>query len=61
MDDDKVKETMANIRNVGRVRGIDKALGDYDIDVILAPADSEVGMFASAAGKSSQLTCESCY
>jgi len=38
------------LREIGRERGIDATLKKYDIDVILAPADSPATKFPSAAG-----------
>lgn len=46
-------ETLKGIRKIGRDEGIDKALADYKIDVILGPADSPITKMASASGKHS--------
>ena len=39
-------------REAGRTRGIDRYLEQYDIDVIIGPADCECTEPAAAAGKS---------
>lgn len=43
---------MANLRDLGRTRGIDHTLAEYDIDVIIGPAESYLVDFAAASGKS---------
>lgn len=42
---------LAHARHVSRVQGIDKTLKDYDLDIIICPADSEFNVIVSAAGK----------
>lgn len=49
---------LRNIREIGRVKGIDKALGEHGIDVIIGPADSQVTKIAAAAGKEDHITSE---
>lgn len=42
---------MTKIRDVGRSRGIDHTLEEYNIDVIIGPAESALTAFAAASGK----------
>ncbi|KAL6817485.1 amidase signature domain-containing protein [Trichoderma camerunense] len=41
---------LSHARKVGRDIGIDKTLKDYNVDLIIAPADSPVNLLVSAAG-----------
>ncbi|EED21632.1 glutamyl-tRNA(gln) amidotransferase subunit A, putative [Talaromyces stipitatus ATCC 10500] len=41
---------LRNIREIGRTNGIDRILKDYEIDVIIGPADSQMTKIAAAAG-----------
>lgn len=41
---------MTKIRDVGRTRGIDHTLKEYDIEVIIGPAESALTAFAAASG-----------
>jgi hypothetical protein len=51
MSDAEHKVLLAETRSVGREQGIDKTLKDFDIDVIIGPADSSVNLIIAAAGK----------
>ncbi|PVH79048.1 amidase signature enzyme [Cadophora sp. DSE1049] len=50
MSDAEHKVLLAETRSVGREQGIDKTLKDFDIDVIIGPADSSVNLIIAAAG-----------
>lgn len=50
MSDQEHDKLLDHARRVGRDLGIDKTLNEYDIDVIIAPADSPVNLLVSAAG-----------
>jgi amidase len=39
------------LREIGRTKGINKTLQDYDIDVIIGPAESGLTQLSSAAGR----------
>lgn len=43
-------------REIGRTRGIDRILKEYDIDVIIGPAESSMTDIASASGEQGSLT-----
>lgn len=45
-------KALAHAREYGRVKGMDKILKDYDIDVIIGPAESAMSLVASASGMS---------
>jgi hypothetical protein len=48
------RETQAVInhaRDVARARGIDKIFKDFDINIVIGPAESALTQFAAAAGK----------
>ena len=38
------------IRDVGRTQGVDHTLAEYDIDVIIGPAESDLTTLAAASG-----------
>lgn len=42
---------LEHARSVARAEGIEKTLETYDIDLIVAPGDSVVNLYVSAAGK----------
>ena len=42
-------------RDIGRTRGIDRILKEYDIDVIIGPAESSMTDIASASGQQESL------
>ncbi len=42
---------LAHARKIGRSEGIDKLLKEYDIDVIIGPAESAMPTIAAASGK----------
>ena len=42
-------------RDVGRTRGIDRIMKEYDIDVIIGPAESSMTDIASASGEQESL------
>lgn len=48
--DVELLQDLAHARKVARDLGIDKILSDYDIDVIIGPADSDLPKIAAAAG-----------
>ncbi|KAK0757115.1 LOW QUALITY PROTEIN: hypothetical protein N5P37_010644 [Trichoderma harzianum] len=50
MSDEEHDFLLRHARKVGRDIGIDKTLKDYDVDLIIAPADSPVNLLVSAAG-----------
>ncbi|KAF3067517.1 putative amidase [Trichoderma lentiforme] len=50
MSDEEHDFLLAHARKVGRDIGIDKTLKEYDVDLIIAPADSPVNLLVSAAG-----------
>ena len=43
---------LEHMRHQSRVEGIDKALKEHNVDVILCSADSEIAMYTSASGTS---------
>ena len=47
-------------RDIGRTRGIDKILKDYDIDLIIGPAESSMADIASASGEQGSLILLQC-
>lgn len=51
--DEKYNQSLAHLRRVSREEGIDLALQNNDIDVIIGPADSELASIAAASGQSS--------
>lgn len=50
MPKEKYDRLLAHSRSVGREKGIDATLAKYNIDVIIAPADSAFNLLVSAAG-----------
>ncbi|KAH0523116.1 hypothetical protein TsFJ059_008166 [Trichoderma semiorbis] len=50
MSDEEHDFLLAHARKVGRDIGIDKTLKEYDVDLVIAPADSPVNLLVSAAG-----------
>jgi amidase len=42
---------LANVRSLGQAKGIDKILAEYELDVLIGPADSQFTKIAAAAGK----------
>ena len=42
---------LENLRNVARIRGADRIFADYEVDVIIGPADSFLSKIAAGAGK----------
>ncbi|KUJ15904.1 amidase signature enzyme [Mollisia scopiformis] len=46
----RYEQSLNYIRRMSRAEGIDKALSQYDIDVIIGPADSFLSTLAAAAG-----------
>ncbi|PTB49596.1 hypothetical protein M431DRAFT_500069 [Trichoderma harzianum CBS 226.95] len=50
MSDEEHDFLLRHARKVGRDIGIDKTLKEYDVDLIIAPADSPVNLLVSAAG-----------
>lgn len=42
---------VAEMRSTGREQGIDKTLKEFDVDVIIGPADSSVNLIIAAAGR----------
>ncbi|EHK23114.1 uncharacterized protein TRIVIDRAFT_191664 [Trichoderma virens Gv29-8] len=50
MSDQEHDFLLRHARKVGRDIGIDKTLKDYDVDLVIAPADSPVNLLVSAAG-----------
>ena len=51
MSEEEMTALKKHAKMIGGEKGIDKTLADYNIDVILAPADSLVITLASASGK----------
>jgi len=49
-DEERTKKAMAHIRDVARTRGIDHTLSSNNIDVIIAPADSDIDEIISGSG-----------
>lgn len=47
---EEYQEALDDMRDFGRRRSVDKCLADYDVDVILGPADSRMHEFYAAAG-----------
>ncbi|KAK0507196.1 hypothetical protein JMJ35_010234 [Cladonia borealis] len=45
-----LEKALAHARRIGRDEGIDKILKEYDIDVIIGPADSKMPTIAAASG-----------
>ena len=41
---------LAHARDVGRTKGIDKILKEYNLDVVIGPAESSMTDIASASG-----------
>lgn len=50
MSSDRHDKLLAHARLVGGPRGIDAALLKWNLDVIIAPADSPFNLLVSAAG-----------
>ncbi|UKZ68357.1 uncharacterized protein TrAtP1_009396 [Trichoderma atroviride] len=50
MSDQEHDFLLKHARKVGRDIGIDKTLKEYDVDLVIAPADSPVNLLVSAAG-----------
>ncbi|PON27926.1 hypothetical protein TGAM01_v203063 [Trichoderma gamsii] len=50
MSDQEHDFLLGHARKVGRDIGIDKTLKEYDVDLVIAPADSAVNLLVSAAG-----------
>ncbi|KAL6824617.1 amidase signature domain-containing protein [Trichoderma sp. SZMC 28015] len=50
MSDEEHDFLLEHVRKVGRDIGIDKTLKEYDVDLVIAPADSPVNLLVSAAG-----------
>ncbi|QYT03682.1 Amidase domain-containing protein [Trichoderma simmonsii] len=50
MSDEEHDFLLKHARKVGRDIGIDKTLKEYDVDLVIAPADSPVNLLVSAAG-----------
>ncbi|KKP02347.1 hypothetical protein THAR02_05547 [Trichoderma harzianum] len=50
MSDEEHGFLLRHARNVSRDIGIDKTLKEYDVDLVIAPADSPVNLLVSAAG-----------
>ena len=50
-----LKAALNHARDVGRTRGIDRILKEYDIDVIIGPAESAMTDIASASGEQGSL------
>ncbi|KAK1245164.1 hypothetical protein MKX08_004793 [Trichoderma sp. CBMAI-0020] len=50
MSDQEHDFLLRHARKVGRDIGIDKTLKEYDVDLVIAPADSAVNLLVSAAG-----------
>lgn len=50
MSDQEHDFLLRHARKVGRDIGIDKTLKEYDVDLVIAPADSPVNLLVSAAG-----------
>lgn len=50
MSDEEHDFLLRHARKVGRDIGIDKTLKEYDVDLVIAPADSPVNLLVSAAG-----------
>ena len=48
-------KALAHARRIGRDEGIDKILEEYDIDVIIGPADSKMPTIAAASGMATSL------
>jgi amidase len=51
MTPEDYKTSLNYIKRMSTVEGIDKTLAQYDIDVIIGPADSFLSSLAAAAGK----------
>ena len=48
--DEEYRTALADMRDWGRRRAVDKCLADYEVDVILGPGDSRINELSSAAG-----------
>lgn len=47
---ERFDKLVADVRNIGKTEGLDKSFQQYDIDVIIGPAESPLTTFAAAAG-----------
>lgn len=48
---EEYEKTLSHMRQWGRDKGIDHILKEYNVDVIIGPADSELTQFSAASGK----------
>ena len=46
----EVEAAIQHVRDVGRTRGIDKIFKEFNVNVIVGPAESGLTGFASATG-----------
>lgn len=46
----EIEALIQQMRHIGRVEGLDKVFADYNINVLLGPADGAMTTFAAAAG-----------
>ncbi|ATY64985.1 glutamyl-tRNA(gln) amidotransferase subunit [Cordyceps militaris] len=47
---DEYQDALADMRDFGRRRAVDKCLQDYDVDIILGPGDSRINELYATAG-----------
>ena len=50
--DEYVKSVQTHVQDLARAQGIDKALNEHGVDVIVAPGDSPITSLTTSAGKS---------
>lgn len=50
MTQEYMDKALSWARETGRTKGVDKILKDYDIDVIIGPAESDMPLVSSASG-----------
>ncbi|EGX87737.1 glutamyl-tRNA(gln) amidotransferase subunit A, putative [Cordyceps militaris CM01] len=48
--EDEYQDALADMRDFGRRRAVDKCLQDYDVDIILGPGDSRINELYATAG-----------
>ena len=49
-DPDRYRSLLEHVQSVGKDRGLDETFKQYDINVLIGPAESSLVQFAAAAG-----------
>jgi amidase len=49
--DEEYRKALDDMRNWGRKMAVDRCLAEYEVDVMVGPADSRINEFSSAAGR----------